>query len=437
MTLPRLPRWLKRYRALPRDVFLLAWGQFFINLMNTGQFLLLNLFLKSRGLDDPAIAGLTSQRFVLVFLLAIPAGLWLRGRRLRLPMMLGGALFPLMSLLALESARHGWFGVTGWCFMAMGFGGLVLNVTSLPMVLRMAPEDQASEALSLQFVTWAAASILAGGVSALLQGIGQLEIGAGRVVKLDEYAVLLLLTLAAFAAPLVFSRMKDPPPPARPQDQGSWLRVEKRDFPVLLRALMPTVCIATGAGLSIQFLNLFFHAVHGVDAQRFSLYGTISNVLVLFAGLFVPEIKRKFGWRGAIIGVQGISVVLLAVLGLTELWAALWWAMPLAVTLMVLRQPLMSMAAPAVSELTMTYVGERNRELMSACNGAIWSGSWWLAARVFQLLRVADLPYWGVLLFTSVLYLAGTLLYLGIIAAMDRIKAERETPAAADAESAV
>jgi hypothetical protein len=421
VTLPRLPYWLERYRALPRDVWLLVVGQFLLNLMNTGQFLLLNLFLKQHRLGDPEIAALSSQRFVAVFLLAIPAGLWLRGRRLRRPMVIGGVLFPLMGLLSLEAVRHDWLGMASWCFLLMGFGSLVLNVASLPLLLRIAPKDQASEALSLQFATWAAASILGGALSATLQGVGSLGLG-GVTVRLDEYAVLLLLTLCAFGAPLIFARLHDPPPPDRPS--GGWLRVERRDFPVLLRALGPTLCIATGAGLSIQFLNLFFHTVHGVDAQRFSMYGTVSNVLVLFAGLIVPEVKRKFGWRGAIIGVQGMAVVLLAVLGLTELWAAAVWAMPLAVALMIVRQPLMSMAAPVVSELTMSFVGDRNRELISACNGAVWSGSWWLAARVFQVLRGAHLPYWSVLLITSALYLVGTLLYLGIIAAMDRRRVE-------------
>jgi hypothetical protein len=106
------------------------------------------------------------------------------------------------------------------------------------------------------------------------------------------------------------------------------------------------------------------------------------------------------------------------------------WALPVAVGCFILRQPLMSMAGPAINELTMAYVGERNRELMSACNGAIWSGAWWLAARVFQVLRAMDLPYWVVFIATSVLYLVGTLFYLRIIREMER----RETPGEARAE---
>ena len=106
----------------------------------------------------------------------------------------------------------------------------------------------------------------------------------------------------------------------------------------------------------------------------------------------VPEVKRRLGWRGLIIGVQFVAVILLIIMGITELWKATAWALPLAIGCLILRQPLMSMAGPSTSELTMNYVGEKNRELVSACNGAIWSGAWWLAARPFEILRNHDLP---------------------------------------------
>jgi uncharacterized RDD family membrane protein YckC len=92
----------------------------------------------------------------------------------------------------------------------------------------------------------------------------------------------------------------------------------------------------------------------------------------------------------------------------------------------------MNMAGPSTSELSMTYVGERNRELMSAINGAIWSGAWWLAAVIFGALREMDIPYWQVFLTTSVLYLIGTVSYLGMIRTVERRQAgETEKPSEA------
>jgi hypothetical protein len=101
----RLPGWIQRYRELPGVVIHLAIGQFLINLVGSAHFFLLNLYLKERGLDDPAIAALGSQRFVAGLFLAIPAGLWLRGRPLRGILVFGSVLFPLSALAAIEAVR--------------------------------------------------------------------------------------------------------------------------------------------------------------------------------------------------------------------------------------------------------------------------------------------------------------------------------------------
>jgi predicted MFS family arabinose efflux permease len=424
--MPRLPAWLERYRTLPKCVLQFAAGQFLINLINSAQFLLLNLFLKERGLEDPAIAALTSHRFLATFFLALPAGLWLRGRPLRRPLVIGAVLFPLTALASLETVRLGHQSAASAAFIAMGFAGLVLNVASTPMMMRLAPKQQSSEALSLLFATWGAASICGGVLSTVLQSIGRIDFGNFHLI-FNEHSTLLVLTLCGFGAPFLYARMPDPVPVEK--STRHWLHVHREDLPLLFRSLVPTVCIATGAGLSIQFLNLFFSNVYQLDSARYSAFGSISYVLVFVTGLIVPEVRRRLGWRGAILGVQTAAVVMLTLMGLTELWKDAAWALPVALVCFIFRQPLMNMAGPSTSELSMIYVGERNRELMSACGGAIWSGAWWLAARVFETLRSNDLPYWQVFLTTSALYLVGTFAYTGLIRDVERKETEEVTPA--------
>lgn len=430
--MPQLPAWLDRYRTLPKCVLQFAAGLFLINLINSAQFLLLNLFLKSRGLGDPEIAALTSHRFLATFFLALPAGLWLRGKPLRKPLVAGAVLFPLTALASLETVRLGAMPAASVSFLAMGFAGLILNVASLPMMLRLAPPKQSSEALSLLFATWGAASICGGVMSSILQGIGQFDIGSIRLV-FDEHFTLFALTLCGLGAPFLYARLPDPVPAVK--STRHWLHVHRDDLPLMLRAIVPTLCIATGAGLSIQFLNLFFSNVFHLDSATYSAFGSISYVLVFFMGLIVPEVRRRLGWRGAILGVQSAAVVMLAIMGLTELWQHTRWALPVALVCFIFRQPLMNMAGPSTSELSMTYVGERNRELMSACNGAIWSGAWWLAARVFEFLRAHHYPYWQVFLMTAVLYLLGTLSYAGLIRTVESRESREELPDAAPDQS--
>ena len=77
-----------------------------------------------------------------------------------------------------------------------------------------------------------------------------------------------MLTLVACAAPFLYARLPDPVPET--QSANHWLHIHREDWPVLLRALLPTLCIATGAGLSIQFLNLFFSHVHQLSSTAYS-----------------------------------------------------------------------------------------------------------------------------------------------------------------------
>jgi predicted MFS family arabinose efflux permease len=416
-SMAHLPLWLKHYATLPKSIMLYAAGNFLLNLIHAAQFLLLNLFLKSHALDDPAIAALTSQRYVATFFLAIPAGLWLRGKKLRGPIIWSAALFPIVSLLSLMAVQSHSMALASWCFLLMGVTSLIINVANMPMVLRIVHPDHASEAFSLMFASWAAASVCGGLLAWVMQKIHHLS-WFGSTILLDEYATLMVLTALGLAAPLCFAKLPNPPPTERPDQH--WLHLDKKDIPILLRALVPCLVIATGAGLSIQFMNLFFSNVHHLSSADYSAYSSFSNVLMLCAGLLVPAVRRRFGWRGAIVGVQLIAVVLLFLLGFTELWRGSWAAIPIAIACFILRQPLMSMAGPAVSELTMNYVGERNRELISACSGAIWSGSWWLAARIFQALRSMDFPYWSVFLATGILYIFGTLYYLTLIKSVEK-----------------
>jgi hypothetical protein len=104
----------------------------------------------------------------------------------------------------------------------------------------------------------------------------------------------------------------------------------------------------------------------------------------------------------------------LVVLALTELIDS-WLALYLAMAMYLLRQPLMNMAGPMTSDLVMKYVGERNREMMSALTSAVWSGSWFISSIIFQILRQVGFRYVYVFLITAGLYLFGVLMYYLLI----------------------
>jgi hypothetical protein len=92
----------------------------------------------------------------------------------------------------------------------------------------------------------------------------------------------------------------------------------------------------------------------------------------------------------------------------------------MAIIFNIIRQPLMNMAAPMTSEITMLYVGRKNQEMMSAITAAIWSGSWFISAWLFEILRKSGLSYMSIFLITAGLYIFGILMYQVLISAYER-----------------
>ncbi len=131
-------------------------------------------------------------------------------------------------------------------------------------------------------------------------------------------------------------------------------------------------------------------------------------------------VRRRLGYRYAILGAQGLAVVCLGVMALTDFWQGVEGVFWVAAVAYVLRRPLMNMANPSASELSQLYVGDSNRELLSAISSGIWSGAWFFSAKVLQFLRAHEVPYGGIFLTTSSLYVVGILLHARLIRRFER-----------------
>ena len=84
----------------------------------------------------------------------------------------------------------------------------------------------------------------------------------------------------------------------------------------------------------------------------------------------------------------------------------------------------MNMAGPMTSELVLTYVGKKNREITSALISAIWSGSWVLSGFMVTVLFAYNFTFGNIFLITSVLYAIGVVLYYLLI--LDHTKREEK-----------
>ena len=143
--------------------------------------------------------------------------------------------------------------------------------------------------------------------------------------------------------------------------------------------------------------------------------GSITAMLVFISSLLVPTLKKKYGYWMTIVVVQSLAIACLVIMSITEIYVKYEYAVYIAVSAYVLRQPLMHMAHPASNELMMNYVGKNNQELISALSSSLWSASWFVSAKLFEWLRLLNFKYYEIFLITAFLYIIGVVLYGFII----------------------
>jgi hypothetical protein len=377
-------------------------AEFFIQLIGASFFLILNIYLAKQGFSDPEIANFISYRFLAVMLLAFPLGFYIKGKPLKPFFMLGSLGVPLVAIFLVLSVNNGNYNYLHFLFILWGVFFTLFQVSSLPYIMRNTIRENQSHAISLNYATHSFGTILSG---VIIFGIGSF------MREIDEGAILLFISSIGFLGLYYLTKMKvDMVSPLK----KDFLR-QSYDWDLLLKAIIPTLIIALGAGLTIPFINLFFYHNFKVDSSGFAFIGGVSSVLVAFLSLSVPSIKKKLGFKKGITYTQTTAVIALVALATTEFFANYWWALPLSVLCFWIRTPLMNMAAPMTSELTMNYVGKKNQEMLSAIMAAIWSGSWFFSSQIFRYLKAEGFTYASIFYITAVLYFLGVLMYYLLI----------------------
>ena len=425
--------WWDRYRSIPRPVALALLAQLLLNFTGAAQMLVFNIYLRDLGYSDPEVADLTSFRFLGILALSIPFGLCIRNWQLRPFLWIAALGLPTATVLLVSATDSGgWrelsqslidWGIPGarsliehqesfirFLMVSWGLLHMCMQVSMLPFILRHSEPGNRSEAISLSFAAWALPLFLCGLLIRTLR----------EVLGVDDGAILCWVAgFSLLAVPVVMLIRET----ARPLDRAGIGGIERRDLLALLAATTPTLLIAVGAGLTIPFISLFFYNVFGLKSDEFALLGSSTGVLVLLGFLWSPTLRRRWGYRSAILMTQGLAVLCLGILALADLFHHVEGAFAVAAVAYLLRQPLMNMANPASSELGQLYVGDRNRELLSAISSGIWSGSWYFSAKVFQALRAQDVAYSGIFLTTATVYIGGIIAYAFLIRSFERRRA--------------
>ncbi|MBL0310504.1 MAG: MFS transporter [Bacteroidetes bacterium] len=404
-----MKRIVARYLSIPPVIIHLMMADFFIQIINAAFTLLLNYEMLDHGFKDYEITSMVSNRYLTVLLCSLPLAILAKGKRLK-PFMLAGAISsPIVALLLIWGIHYHNTELIRMLMSLWGITFSLLQILVLPYVLLNGSKEHQTESFALFFSAGNITTILVGILSFLLPQIN---------LMFNTELLLIIYSALGFLGIIFILRL--------PDKENLGVRVPvanlhtNHDWGLIFKAVVPTFIIALGAGFTIPFINLFFENVHGMKSASFSLMNSAAFTLVALGGFIVPEIKKRFGYRVAITLVQAFAIIALFIMGTTEWYNHTPYGIMIAVGTFIIRQPLMNMAGPMTSELTLSYVGERNREMISALNAAIWSGCWFASAKIFSILREANIAYSNIIFITVVLYIIGVAWYHGLIKAHER-----------------
>ncbi len=397
---------IKEYLELDRAFHNLVIVELFVQIINVTFITVLPLYMKAEHFSDAQYAHFTSYRYLGMLALALFLGMYIKGRKI-LPMFYIAAIgVPFFAVLILIGVHIHSTGLLLVSHLLWGTAYTFIQIPILPYIIRNAPKHQQTLAITLNFATWSIASIAGSLVVAVFNGINK--------TVFSEQNLLFAISAIGFAG--VYFVMRINKKEHVPVINEKRSNLKEYDWKIIIRALVPTTIIAIGAGFTIPFMSLFFANVHNMSTSAFSYLNFTTAVLVTIVAMYVPKIKNRWGYRKAVSRTQLMAIFCLIIMATTQYYNTLSFSVVIASLFYLLRQPLMSTAVPMTSEITMKYVGERNREMVSALTSAIWSGAAYFSAIGFGILRHLDVAYVNIFLITAGMYLLGVIWYTLLIA---------------------
>jgi len=394
---------IKQYSKLEKPIVFVILAEFFIQLINIAFMNMQPLFMEAEHYSKDEIAALTATRFAGVLLFAIPLGILIRGKKVKKLFMISAIFVPFFALCTVYFIDlHNTFFIHISQFL-WGASFTFMQIPIIPFIIRNCKQEHHTAGIALSYSTYSFAAIVSGVLIVFLDGINSLFF--------DEKMVLIIFSISGFFGIWMMLKVQ------LEEKTVERKKITKKtyDWFLITKALIPTLVIAIGAGLTIPFISLFFKEVHNFDKGDFSIVSSTAAILVAWAAIMVPSIKNNIGYKIAIPTTQSLAVMALVAMATTQLYSQYSIAAIIAVIFYLLRQPLMNVAGPMTTEVVMNYVGKKNQEIVSAIIAAIWSGSYFISGLMVTLMFAEGVSFVNIFLITAALYAIGVVWYYILI----------------------
>jgi len=384
-------------RAFAPDTRRFLAGIFLMGLGRGAMDVHLNLYLKSRGLDEAVIGQILSAGSAGVVVVSLPAALGadrFRSGRLFLVTATGFAAALLGMVLLPPDPR---------LLQALSFlvGALfaVHWVAEGPFFMRVEGPENRTELFGIAHALETLAMILtAWGTGALAEALAA-RLGSEPAGLRGALAAAAALSLLAV---LPYARIADAPPGG---PRKGWREyVVPREAGLVFRLTLPVFLVGCGAGLTIPFLNLYFRDRFDLGPAPIGGIFSVAQVLTMGGFLLGPALARRFGHVRAVVATELASIPFFLVLALTQ-------RVELAIAAFWMRGALMNMNHPISMVFGMETVAKDQQTVFNSVRTFAWNASWMISAAAGGWIIETTRGYAAVMCATMGLYLVAAALF--------------------------
>ncbi len=312
--------------------------------------LVFNLYMSALGFSNDIIGLFNALPAVGLLLVGLPFAALADRIGYRIFLLAGATLAVVASIvLALASARliavlaAGGFGLALIVFATLG-GPLLAQVSTEAERVSLFAVSQ-----SLAWVSALAGNLLGGVIpeaAARITHVSSASAGAMRAA----FAAMAVLTVVALPL-LVRLAARVELKPAAVFPVRELLQVDVARF---ARLLLPILLLGIGAGMYLNFLQLYLAQRFGLTAGPIGVIFAVGAALTAIASLLAPSIGRRVGLTRTI----GVSPLIGSPLVLT---LAFLMTLPVAVVIITVRQLVLNIQGPLSQAFGMGYVEPRQR----------------------------------------------------------------------------